>query len=78
VLWANQSGPIVAYWDPAQAWTHARTMLGVNVAQVEVRDELPDIVRDDLQSEWESDSENDTPIELEELDDFDPPKSKKT
>jgi hypothetical protein len=60
VLW-SPVGPIVGYSDPTKAWSHARTMLGVDVAQIEVRDDLPEVVRDDIHTEWEANDEDDTP-----------------
>jgi hypothetical protein len=59
VLWSPQSGPLCAYWNPAKAWTHARTMLGVEVASIELRVDLPEIVKDDIENELFS--EDDTP-----------------
>jgi len=61
VLWSAQSGPIAGYADPTKAWTHARTMLGVDVAQVEIRDQLPEVVRDDIEIEWSATEDDDTP-----------------
>jgi hypothetical protein len=59
VLWSPQSGPLCAYWDPTKAWRHARTMLGVEVTSVELREDLPEVVRDDIESDFEGD--DDTP-----------------
>jgi hypothetical protein len=67
VLWSPQSGPICAYDDPSLAWEHAGTMLGVQVSSVEVRDELPEIVRGGAAGD---DDEDDTePISVEDIDD---------
>jgi hypothetical protein len=74
MLW-SPVGPIVGYWDPTKAWCHARTMLGVDVAQVEVREDLPEVVREDIHTEWDANDEDDTPrveavnIAFEDLDD---------
>lgn len=69
VVWAP-TGPIVGYYDPTIAHAHARTMLGVDVTSIELRDSLPDVVREDLSEEWEGDE--DTPqvvdIDFNELD----------
>ena len=46
-------------------------MLGVDVAQVEVRDELPEVVREDIHTEWDADDEDDTPRVYVPLDDLD-------
>jgi hypothetical protein len=61
VLWSPQSGPICAYEDPTLAWEHARVMLGVDVAQVEFHDVLPEVVRDDVASDYNG--EEITPVE---------------
>jgi hypothetical protein len=52
VLWSPQSGPICAYENPTLAYAHARTMLGVDVAQIEMHFELPQIVREDVESDY--------------------------
>lgn len=57
VVWAPNVGPLIAYYDPTKAWTHARTILGVDVIQVELRDDLPEVVRDDLEDDMFSDDE---------------------
>jgi len=71
VLWSPQTGPFVGYFNPQVAWGHARTMLGVEVAQVEIREQMPDVAREDIQVEW--DGEDDTPrvidIELDAIPD---------
>lgn len=75
VVWSPNVGPAVGYWDPTLAWTHARTMLGVDVAQIEVRDTLPEIVRTDLDvaQESEFDDSGDTPvIAVDDIDDGEP------
>jgi hypothetical protein len=75
VLWSPQEGPTVGYWDPTQAWSHACTMLGVDVAQVEIREDLPEIARTDIESDYEGD--DDTPrvvdVHFEDIDDPDKP-----
>lgn len=60
IVWAPNVGPIAAYRDPSLAYTHARSILGVDVTPCEERDQLPPVVRDDLASaEFE---EGDTPV----------------
>jgi hypothetical protein len=61
VLWSPQSGPICAYENPSLAWTHARTMLGVDVTQITLHTELPEIAREDIESEYNG--EEITPVE---------------
>ncbi len=68
MLWSPQGGPICAYEDPTLAWGHANTMLGVDVSQIELRDELPEIVREDIERHYEDDET--TPISVEEIDDI--------
>lgn len=48
---------VAGYFNPELAHAHARTMLGVEVIACEVRDRLPEVVREDLQAEaeWEED-----------------------
>ena len=36
-------------------------MLGVDVAQIEVLEELPKVVDEDIYTEWDADDEDDTP-----------------
>ena len=67
VLWSPQSGPICAYEDPTLAWKHANTMLGVEVSQIELRDDLPKVARDDIERGYDDDET--TPISVEEIDD---------
>ena len=62
VLWSPQSGPICAYEDPTLAWAHARTMLGVEVSGTELRAELPEIVKSDMESDYEGDEP--TPVSI--------------
>ena len=50
-----------AYANPTLAWTHARTMLGVDVSQVEIHTELPEIAHEDIESDY--DGEEITPVE---------------
>jgi hypothetical protein len=69
VLWSPQTGPFCGYEDPTLAWSHARTMLGVEVTSVEVRVELPEVVRQDMSSEYDGDEI--TPVSVEDLDDAD-------
>lgn len=61
VLWSPHSGPICAYENPSLAWAHARTMLGVDVAQIALHTELPEIAREDIESDY--DGEEITPVE---------------
>jgi hypothetical protein len=70
IVWSPTAGPQVAYHDPGLAHAHAMTMLGVEVSSCELRQTLPEVVRDDMQvAEFEDD---DTPpaseIESEEVD----------
>lgn len=67
MLWSPQSGPICAYEDPTLAWAHAATMLGVDVAQTALREELPEVAREDIERGY--DDEDTTPITVEEIDD---------
>lgn len=60
VLWSPQSGPICAYEDPTLAWEHARNMLGVDVSQVELHTELPEVVREAVEG---YSNEDVTPVE---------------
>lgn len=69
VLWSPQTGPICAYEDPSLAWAHARTMLGVDVTGVEVRADLPEIVRQDVVSDYDGDEI--TPVAIDDIDDID-------
>lgn len=69
MLWSPQAGPFCGYEDPTLAWAHARTMLGVEVTSVEVRADLPEIVRQDMSSEYDGDEI--TPVSVEDLDDAD-------
>ena len=65
IVWAKETGPVAAYFDPTMAWTHARTMLGVDVMSCEVREQVPDIVREDLQVEWEGDEDTPRVVDIE-------------
>jgi hypothetical protein len=72
VLWSPQTGPLCAYTDPVLAHSHARTMLGVQVAETELRVELPEIAKNDLVAEFNEEFEDSTPIDeipLEEIED---------
>jgi hypothetical protein len=42
-------------------------MLGVEVSGIELREELPDVVRNDLGSEYDEDEP--TPVSIEDIDD---------
>jgi hypothetical protein len=44
-------------------------MLGVDVTGIEIRDELPDIVLQDVATEYDSDES--TPVSIDDLDDID-------
>lgn len=65
IVWSPTMGPIAAYADPSMAYAHARTMLGVEVGSCELRARLPEIVSDDIQSEWESDDETPRVVDVE-------------
>lgn len=76
VLWSPQSGPLCAYEDPVLAWTHARTMLGVQVALVDLREELPELARTDMEDEYDGDEatpvgEETVPVPFDDLKDRD-------
>lgn len=74
MLWSPQTGPICAYESPVIAYTHGRTMLGVQVTEVELRIELPEVARDDLVAELDERFEDATPVDeipFEALDDAD-------
>jgi len=58
VVW-SPAGPVAAYRNPELAWAHARSMLGVDVSSCELRDTLPEVVVDDLESDF--DDNDDTP-----------------
>jgi len=59
IVWSRTAGPLVGYFDPRIAHIHAGSMLDVDVSSCELRDTLPDVVREDLQiAEFEDD---DTP-----------------
>lgn len=62
VVWAPGSGPLVAYANPELAHAHARTMVGVDVGSCEVRETLPDNVRDDIASDYFDDDQL-TPVD---------------
>jgi hypothetical protein len=63
ILWSPQTGPICAYEDGILAYAHARTMLGVQVATVEVRAALPEIARADLVADFDAQFEDETPVD---------------
>lgn len=65
IVWAKETGPVAAYTDPTMAYTHARTMLGVDVSTCEIREQVPDVVRDDLEVEWDSDDETPRVVDVE-------------
>lgn len=71
VLWAPNVGPFVGYWNPSIAWSHARTMAGVQVEQIEVREELPPIALEDISAEFDGDDETPRVVDvpIEDLDD---------
>lgn len=64
IVWSPSVGPIEAYINPEHAFSHARTMVGVDVTSLAVRDSLPDVVRDDINSDndYEGD-EGVTPVD---------------
>jgi hypothetical protein len=63
ILWSPQTGPICAYEDGILAHAHARTMLGVMVATIELRTDLPEIARNDLAADFDSQFEDETPVD---------------
>jgi hypothetical protein len=62
IVWSAATGPIAVYSNPDLAWTHARSMLGVDVASMPVSAELPPIVREDLDSDFDDD--DNTPVNV--------------
>jgi hypothetical protein len=66
IVWSPQLGPMAAYTNPELAFTHARTMLGVDVGSLAVSDRLPDTLHEDLSEEFEGNDE--TPVEKQEDD----------
>jgi hypothetical protein len=71
IVWSPATGPIAAYDRPDLAWDHARAMLGVDVAHMEVLDRLPSVVVDDLVSEYDEDADNVTPPDVIAIDEID-------
>lgn len=71
IVWAPATGPIAQYANPELAHAHARTMVGVDVVTLPISTELPSVVRDDLERDFDED--DDTPeisvVHLEDLDD---------
>ena len=64
VLWSPQAGPMAAYRNASLAFAHAQTIIGVEVTACELRETLPDVVRDDLAIEHEFEGD-DTPEVLD-------------
>ena len=56
---------MAAYRNASVAFAHAATILGVEVTACELREVLPEIVRDDLAVEAEFESDDDTPQVVE-------------
>jgi len=72
VVWVAEAGPVIAFVDPVSAHQYASqtAFVDIQVGSCELRRELPDAVFEDLESdEYESDEV--TPIELEDIDDSD-------
>jgi hypothetical protein len=67
IVW-SASGVIAVYWNPAIAGAHAMTMLGVQVTTIEVRDQVPQHVRDDIYSASDYESDDKTPVDSEPVD----------
>lgn len=64
IVWSPATGPIMAYYSPDRAHDHGRSMLGVQVTPCEVREELPDVLRDDVYiAELEDFDDDETPVE---------------
>jgi hypothetical protein len=72
IVWSSATGPIACYEDPNLAYAHARTMVGVEVAALPIARSVPEIVREDMTSEYDGDE--DTPVvELGNIDDASEP-----
>ena len=65
IVWSPAVGPLVAYSDASVAFAHARTILGAQVDACELRAQLPETVRDDIQSEWEDDEQTPNVVDVE-------------
>lgn len=65
IVWSPTTGPIVAYSDSSVAFAHARTITGAEVGSCELRAQLPEVVRDDIQSEWEDDEQTPRVVDVE-------------
>lgn len=61
IVWSSATGPIVAYENPSMAYTHARSMLGVDVASLKITTRLPPVVLEDLGDDFE---EDETPTDV--------------
>lgn len=68
IVWSPQVGPIAAYTDPTKAYTHARTMLGVNVSACDLLEQLPPIARDDVVSDFEGDDDTPQVVDVDHAD----------
>lgn len=74
MLWSPGSGPIAAYESPMIAYAHSRTMLGVEVTEIELRIELPEVARTDIAVDLDEEFEGETPVDeipIDEIDDAD-------
>lgn len=76
VVWAPNVGLLAGYRNPELAYAHARTMVGVDVSAVEIREDLPDDARDDVESEEYAEDEV-TPVDgvvvpIDQVDDGEP------
>lgn len=67
IVWSSQLGPMVAYRDSSIAFEHAGEILGVDVTTLEVRDRLPESVRDDRAAEFQG---GDTPLQPDDREDI--------
>ena len=61
IVWASATGPIAIYENPSLAFSHARSMSGVEVTSLKIRTSLPSIVLDDLGQDFEED--DNTPLD---------------
>lgn len=73
VLWSAQSGPLVAYRNASLAFAHAQTIVGVEVSACELREQLPEVVRDDLAVDAEFENEDTPEVVAFDVSDIDDP-----
>jgi hypothetical protein len=66
IVWSPATGPIAVYVSPTNAAIHARSMSGVDVAIMPVREQLSPVVLDDLEVDF--DDVETPPVEMIETD----------